>query len=80
MCDNGRVSYSNPTRQSLYEFKDVKNEKCKAQVAAECLKKINPFVKSNWKYLTIPMPSHPESVRQVSDLAKLVEHMMLFSC
>ena len=77
--DNGKISYSNPTRQSLYEFEDVKGGKCKAQVAAESLIKINPFVKANWKYLTIPMPSHPESVKQIGDLVKLiVTHDVVF--
>jgi ubiquitin-like modifier-activating enzyme ATG7 len=47
--DNGKVSYSNPVRQSLYEFDDCKlGGKMKAKVAAEKLKKIFPGVVSSF--------------------------------
>ena len=47
MVDNGKVSYSNPARQSLFEFKDCANGgKPKAETAAEHLKKIFPGVVS----------------------------------
>lgn len=44
--DNGTVSYSNPVRQSLYNFEDCQNETCKAVAAAAALKKIFPSVVS----------------------------------
>ncbi len=43
--DNARVSYSNPVRQSLFEYEDCLNGgKSKALSAAEKLKKIFPGV------------------------------------
>ena len=47
LADNARVSYSNPVRQSLFDFEDSLNGgKPKAQTAAEKLKKIFPGVVS----------------------------------
>jgi len=41
--DNGKVSYSNPARQSLYNFQDcIDGGKSKSQAAAENLKSIFP--------------------------------------
>lgn len=44
LVDSASVSYSNPVRQSLYQFKDV--GKPKAPVAAAALKAIFPAVVS----------------------------------
>lgn len=48
--DNSKVSYSNPVRQSLFQFHDsISNEfkeNFKATIAAENLKKIYPGVVS----------------------------------
>ena len=56
--DNGKVSYSNPVRQSLYTFEDSKNvgNNYKATLAAEMLKKIFPMVDSKGFNMTIPLP------------------------
>ena len=56
--DNGKVSYSNPVRQSLYTFEDSKNvgNNYKALLAAEMLKKIFPLVDSKGFNITIPLP------------------------
>lgn len=56
--DNGKVSYSNPVRQSLYTFEDSKNvgNNYKAILAAEMLKKIFPMVDSKGYRITIPLP------------------------
>ena len=60
--DNGKVSYSNPVRQSLFNFDDCLNGgKSKAEAAAEMLKKIFPGVKTEGHNLSIPMPGHPIS-------------------
>lgn len=41
--DNGRVSYSNPVRQSLFQFEQCLNGgQLKAESAAEALRKIFP--------------------------------------
>ena len=45
--DNGRVSYSNPVRQPLFEFEDcLDGGKCKATCAADRLKRVYPGVVS----------------------------------
>ena len=56
--DNGKVSYSNPVRQSLYTFEDSQNigNNYKAILAAEKLKKIFPMVDSKGFNITIPLP------------------------
>jgi len=54
--DNGRVSYSNPVRQSLFEFEDCGHPK--ALAASNRLKKIYPGIESTGIVLTLPMPGH----------------------
>lgn len=56
--DNGKVSYSNPARQCLFEFEDCTNRSYKAVAAAERLKKIFPGVRSSGYVLNIPMAGH----------------------
>ncbi|OXA51314.1 ubiquitin-like modifier-activating enzyme ATG7 [Folsomia candida] len=77
-ADNGNVSYSNPVRQSLYNFDDCSSGgKGKAETAAASLKKIFPGIKSQAAKIMVPMPGHPISagtVEQVKkDYDKLVE-------
>ena len=57
MLDNGKVSYSNPVRQSLFNFDDC--GKPKAETAAARIKQINPSAESRGVALSIPMPGHP---------------------
>jgi ubiquitin-like modifier-activating enzyme ATG7 len=60
--DSGRVSYSNPVRQSLYEFTDCLNGgRLKAEAAAEAMAKISPSVNAQGVVMSIPMPGHPVS-------------------
>ena len=60
--DNGKVSYSNPVRQSLFNFEHcLDGGKPKAQSAAETLEKVYPGVKTKGYNLNIPMPGHPIS-------------------
>lgn len=56
--DNGKVSYSNPVRQSLYTFEDSTNvnENYKALLAAKKLKDIFPMADSKGYNLHIPLP------------------------
>jgi len=78
--DNGRVSYSNPVRQSLFTFADCQDGgRFKAEAAAERLKEIFPGVNTTAKVMTIPMPGHyvskadEERVKKdCEDLAELV--------
>lgn len=60
LVDSGRVSYSNPVRQSLFGVDDCKDGgRYKAIAAAESLVKVaGPDVKSDGVVLTIPMPGH----------------------
>lgn len=58
--DNARVSYSNPVRQPLYDFRDCKDGGAKkAERAAEALKSIYPGVESKGHYMSVPMAGHP---------------------
>ena len=60
--DNGKVSYSNPVRQSLFTFEDCLNGgRDKATAASEAMKKIFPAVTTSAFTLTVPMPAHPIS-------------------
>ena len=57
--DYGKVTHSNPVRQSLFDFEDAQNGgKPKAETAAAKLTKIFPEVKSQGYSLEIPMPGH----------------------
>lgn len=58
--DNAKVSYSNPVRQPLYNFKDCLNGGAlKAQRAAEALKEIYPGVDATAHVMSVPMAGHP---------------------
>ncbi|XP_077991416.1 ubiquitin-like modifier-activating enzyme ATG7 [Glandiceps talaboti] len=78
--DNSRISYSNPVRQTLFEFDDcLEGGKPKAVTAAEKLKKIFPGVNSSGHEFSIPMPGHPVNTSEATleqtkkDVAKLEE-------
>ncbi|RCH91641.1 Autophagy-protein 7 (Autophagy-E1-like activating enzyme atg7), partial [Rhizopus stolonifer] len=82
--DNGKVSFSNPVRQPLYQFKDTLNGTLKAHAAAEHLKTIQPTIVSKGYTFSIPMPGHDHStldavqkdLNQLEDLIK--EHDVIF--
>ncbi len=58
--DNGSVSFSNPVRQPLFDFKDCLGGGAeKAVRAAESLKEIYPGVDSNGYKMSVPMAGHP---------------------
>ena len=65
--DNGRVSYSNPTRQCLYTFEDCSARKFKATAAAEAIKAVNPSCNCTGVVLTIPMPGHAINAFEKAD-------------
>ncbi|KAI8816302.1 uncharacterized protein EV422DRAFT_546234 [Fimicolochytrium jonesii] len=57
--DNGKVSFSNPVRQPLFEFADcLDGGKTKAVAAADNLKKVFPGVNASAHSFNIPMPGH----------------------
>ncbi|KAF8317660.1 E1-like protein-activating [Clavulina sp. PMI_390] len=60
LLDSGKVSFSNPVRQPLFEFDDcLDGGKPKAEAAAAALKRIFPGVNAVGHSLSIPMPGHP---------------------
>ena len=73
LLDNGKVSLSNPVRQSLFTFEDSKEKKPKALAAAENLKKIFPSVNATGHELSIPMPGHSVSEKMAPKVEKDVK-------
>jgi ubiquitin-like modifier-activating enzyme ATG7 len=64
--DNATVSFSNPVRQPLFDFKDCLNGGAKkAERAAEALEEIYPGVDATGHVMEVPMAGHP-----MTDIAK----------
>lgn len=66
LVDNGRVSYSNPARQCLFDFQDCQQGRYKAIAASDQLQRIYPGMKTSWQLLSIPMPGHPYTTSNAS--------------
>jgi ubiquitin-like modifier-activating enzyme ATG7 len=73
--DYGKVSYSNPVRQSLFNFEDAKNARQKAETAAEAVTKIFPGTISTGHRMTIPMPGHPVTSSEQAEVQKDVDSL-----
>lgn len=74
--DSGSVSFSNPVRQSLFDFKDcLEGGAKKAYRASEALSEIYPGVDSTGHVLAVPMAGHPvaDSVKTQADFEVLKE-------
>jgi len=56
--DSGRVSFSNPVRQTLFTFEDAENGRFKAEAAAARVMEIYPGAVTRGEVLTVPMPGH----------------------
>lgn len=68
--DSARVSYSNPVRQSLYEFEDCQGGGApKAEAAAAKLRAIFPAVEAEGVEMTIPMPGHNLSPSELPEVS-----------
>ena len=85
--DSGNVSYSNPVRQSLFEFKDcLEGGAPKAMAAAAKLAEIFPGMKSRGVIMSIPMPGHniaehmkSSTFQDVDELERLIdEHDVVY--
>ncbi|XP_050667264.1 ubiquitin-like modifier-activating enzyme ATG7 isoform X1 [Leptidea sinapis] len=85
--DNGKVSFSNPTRQVLFNYEDCLNGgQMKASAAAQNLRKILPTVEATGLPMHIPMPGHPigdslkdETIRNIELIVKSIEeHDVIF--
>ncbi|XP_033097274.1 ubiquitin-like modifier-activating enzyme ATG7 [Anneissia japonica] len=80
--DNSRISYSNPVRQSLFEFEDSQaGGKPKAETAAEKLKRIFPGVNAVGYDFSIPMPGHAigasgEALDRVREAVEKLEELI----
>ena len=69
LVDSGRVAYSNPVRQSLFTFEDSRGGATpKAQAAAASLRCIYPHVEAEGRQLTVPMPGHPLTPAELSQV------------
>lgn len=83
--DNGSVSFSNPVRQPLFNFKDcLEGGAKKAMRAAEALKEIYPGVDATGHVMSVPMAGHPitdptRTKAEFDTLRQLVdEHDVIF--
>ncbi|KAL9030648.1 MAG: hypothetical protein Q9196_001258 [Gyalolechia fulgens] len=83
--DNGSVSFSNPVRQPLFNFRDCLGGGVKkAHRAAEALKEIYPGVDAEGHVLSVPMAGHPildepAVAKDYETLARLIhEHDAIF--
>jgi len=66
--DNSKVSFSNPVRQSLFEYRDcLEGGVSKAKAAAEALARIYPGCHAEGFDLTIPMPGHLSTAAEVEE-------------
>ena len=83
--DGGDVSFSNPVRQSLFEFGDcLGGGKPKAEAAANALRRIFPGVDAEGVRMTIPMPGHPvpdaDVARVLDDVSRLEDLIDAHDC
>jgi ubiquitin-like modifier-activating enzyme ATG7 len=83
--DNATVSFSNPVRQPLFNFKDcLKGGAKKAERAAEALQEIYPGVDAKGHVMQVPMLGHPmtDSTTTKAEFEKLqaliAEHDAIF--
>ncbi|XP_070044327.1 ubiquitin-like modifier-activating enzyme atg7 [Nicotiana tomentosiformis] len=76
LLDSGKVSMSNPLRQSLYVLDDCLNGgKFKATAAVESLKRIFPAVKAEGVVMAIPMPGHPVPSQEENNILQDCRHL-----
>ncbi|KAJ2262087.1 Autophagy protein 7 [Coemansia sp. RSA 376] len=65
--DSGRVSFSNPARQPLYDFSDsLDGGRPKAEAAADAMRRIFPGVDARAVSLQVPMPAHSVSASEAA--------------
>lgn len=83
--DNATVSFSNPVRQPLFDFKDcLQGGAKKAERAAQALEEIYPGVDATGNVMEVPMLGHPitddaKTKEEFDKLKKLIdEHDAIF--
>lgn len=78
LIDSETVSFSNPVRQSLYEFEDcLEGGKPKASTAANHLQKIYPSATVQGHQMRVPMPGHPPLNKE--DFQVLTQSILLWN-
>jgi len=75
--DHASVSYNNPIRQSLFNFSDCGSSSSshKAEAAASAMKRIYPLIKAQGIDMKIPMPGHPFSERESTQVEEDVRRL-----
>ena len=80
ILDYGKVSYSNPVRQSLFTIHDCNADngtgRMKAIAAAGALKTIAADVVSEGIVLSIPMPGHPDKEDVIGHAVKMLDSLI----
>lgn len=80
IVDNGRVSYSNPVRQSLFTLEDCHADggsgRPKAVAAADALHTIAADVQSQGISLSVPMPGHPDSEESIRQAVERLDQLV----
>jgi ubiquitin-like modifier-activating enzyme ATG7 len=80
IIDNGKVSYSNPVRQSLFTLEDCHADsgsgRPKAIAAAEALKTIAADVRSQGIVMSIPMPGHPDTEESITQAVETLDRLV----
>mmetsp|Transcript_101068 Transcript_101068/g.245817 ORF Transcript_101068/g.245817 Transcript_101068/m.245817 type:complete len:344 (-) Transcript_101068:64-1095(-) len=71
--DSGRVSLSNPVRQSLFTHRDAAEGRSKAVAACEAVKAVMPDAETEAVEMEIPMPGHKHQSSEA--LAKAVQRL-----
>lgn len=71
--DNGKVSFSNPVRQSLFTHQDAADGKSKARCAREAVEAVMPDAEVDHQELEVPMPGHPHQSAEA--LKKTVQRL-----
>jgi len=81
IVDNGKVSYSNPVRQSLFTLDDCQGGeggggRLKAIAAAEALSSIAADVEAEGIVLSIPMPGHAEKRETIEATVEQLDRLV----
>ena len=80
IVDYGKVSYSNPVRQSLFTLEDCHADggsgRPKAAAAAQALHTIAADVHSQGIALSVPMPGHPDSVDAIRQAVERLDALI----
>ncbi|KAK4487741.1 hypothetical protein RD792_005595 [Penstemon davidsonii] len=76
LLDSGKVSMSNPLRQSLYTLDDCLNGgELKATAAVRSLSRIFPAVEAEAVIMAIPMPGHPATSQEENSVLEDCKHL-----